>query len=162
MGYLYLLLWWIKSEFIYKNWVHNNFLSCIFSINETKRHKYYVQVYKMFKVTKEFSCFKMLGTQAHLFPEPEHTFKRASNMMPRQSSQTVHRGWHFWMLLTVVAIRNLHHHQQHTCSDNYQLMVVILTKWGGGGIVKYGPRLLGSLMLSHFAWQHHSRSVNRR
>jgi hypothetical protein len=54
---------------------------------------------KCFEVTKGFSCFKMLGTmtlhvssQAHLFPEPEHTFKRASDMMPRQSSQTVHRG----------------------------------------------------------------------
>jgi hypothetical protein len=44
---------------------------------------------KCFEVTKGFSCFKMLGTmtlhvssQAHLFPEPEHTFKRASDMMP--------------------------------------------------------------------------------
>jgi hypothetical protein len=54
---------------------------------------------KCFEVTKRFLCFKMLGTmtlhvssQAHLFPEPEHTFKRASDMMPMQSSQTVHRG----------------------------------------------------------------------
>jgi hypothetical protein len=76
----------------------------------------------------------MLGTmtlhvssQAHLFPEPEHTFKRASDMMPRQSSQTMHRG-----MTPLIAIRNLHHHQQHTCSDYYQLMVMILKKiWGG-------------------------------
>jgi hypothetical protein len=45
---------------------------------------------KCFEITKGFSCFKMLGTmilhvssQAHLFPEPEHTFKRPSDMMHR-------------------------------------------------------------------------------
>jgi hypothetical protein len=45
---------------------------------------------KCFEVTKGFSCFKMLGTmtlhvssQANLFPEPEHSFKRASDMMPK-------------------------------------------------------------------------------
>jgi hypothetical protein len=54
---------------------------------------------KCSEVTKGFSCFKMLRTmtlhvssKAHLFPEPEHTFKRVSDTMPRQSSQTVHRG----------------------------------------------------------------------
>jgi hypothetical protein len=54
---------------------------------------------KCFEVEKGFSCFKMLGTmtlhvssQAHLFPELEHTFKSASDMMSTQSSHTVHRG----------------------------------------------------------------------
>jgi hypothetical protein len=56
-----------------------------------------------------------VSSQAHLFPEAEHTFKRASDMMPMQSSQTVYRGM--------------------TRLDNYQLMVVILTKWGVGGCV---------------------------
>jgi hypothetical protein len=76
---------------------------------------------KCFEVTKGFSCFKMLGTmtlhvssQAHLFPEPEHTLKRASDLMPRQSSQTVHRG--------------MTYHHQHACSDYYELLVVILKK----------------------------------
>jgi hypothetical protein len=54
---------------------------------------------KCFEVTKGFSCFKMLGTitlhvssQTYIFPEPEHTYKRASDMMPMQSSQKVYRG----------------------------------------------------------------------
>jgi hypothetical protein len=54
---------------------------------------------KCFEVTKAFSCFKTLGTLAlyvstwaHLFPEPQHTFKPASDAMSRQSSQTVNRG----------------------------------------------------------------------
>jgi hypothetical protein len=54
---------------------------------------------KCSEVTKGFSCFKMFETmtihvssQAQIFPEPEHTFKGVSDMIPRQSSQTVHRG----------------------------------------------------------------------
>jgi hypothetical protein len=53
---------------------------------------------KCFEVTKGFSCFKMLGTmtihvssQVQIFPEPEHTFKAVSDMMP-QAIFTVHRG----------------------------------------------------------------------
>lgn len=37
-------------------------------------------------------------------------------------------GWDLWTLLTLAAIRYLHHHQQPTCSNDYQLMVITLEK----------------------------------